>query len=294
MARLPLQRVVVHGQDFFVIVLPRNAVRDLVDVDELIDQDQKTTVTGLLEEHGEKLDVLVPVVVRDDDVDAELGPGLGFIRILAAEPLDDLRLFPVVSVEGGAVVDGQQPGEIEAVNHLVQGVDHRVYLLLHQPAEAVVAGREPALERRFALNAADPPVEDERERAALRTGPGGHILNQFLVGGEPLPPGALQPPLRGEVRVRHDEVPVHGIIANGLQEKAFAAAVPACDKAEGGAALRDQVDVVQQGVDLRLPADRDVRQPDPRHHAAFQGVDDDGRYASGYFHFRIIPLNSSL
>ncbi len=81
---------------------------------------------------------------------------------------------------------------------------------------------------------------------------------------------ALQTALRGEIRVRHDEAAVHNIVADGLQKKAFAAAVAAHDKAEGRAALGNDFHIAEQGFDFMFPADRDVGQTDTGNDAALE------------------------
>ena len=88
-------------------------------------------------------------------------------------------------------IDGEQLGKIEAVHHFVQGADDSVDLLFHQLPESGVAGVQPALRHSFALDAADPAVENQRQRTAVRTGLGGHVPNQLFVGGKSLSLGAL-------------------------------------------------------------------------------------------------------
>ena len=50
---LALHGVVVHGQDFFVVILPGDGVGNFIDVHQLVDEDEHTGVARLLEKTGE-------------------------------------------------------------------------------------------------------------------------------------------------------------------------------------------------------------------------------------------------
>ena len=93
---------------------------------------------------------------------------------------------------------------------------------------------------------------------------------------------ALQATLGREVRVGHHEALAHGVRADGLEQEALARAIATHEEAEAGTPVRDEVEVVQEGGNLRLTADGDVGQPDARHDAALERVDDDGRDALGH------------
>ena len=149
-------------------------------------------------------------------------------------------------------------------------MDHFVDLLLHRLVESCAFRREPRVRCGFAPDAADPAVEDQAEGASLRPGAGRKIADQFPVGGQSLAAGSLQPPFRREVGVSYDEVAVHGIVADGLEQEAFAAAVSPREKTKGGAAFGDDVDVVEQGFQLLSASDSDIGQSDSGNHAAFQ------------------------
>ena len=66
-----------------------------------------------------------------------------------------------------------------------------------------------------------------------------------------------------------------------LEQEALAAAVASHQEPERRASVGDEVQVVQERLDLARAPDGDVGQPDARHHAALQRVDDDGRHAAG-------------
>ena len=112
--------------------------------------------------------------------------------------------------------------------------------LLHVGDDGVDAPLDETRERRalgrraggghLLLHVRDPAVEDERERPALGTRLGGEVGDELAVGGEALALGALQAPLGREVRVGHHEVAPHGVVADGLQQEALAAAVLAHDE----------------------------------------------------------------
>ena len=98
MVRLALEGVVVHGENLLVVVLARDGVGNLEEVHELVDEHEQALVAGTGEELGEKLEVVVPVVIRDDDVDAQLGLGLGLGAEFAAQPAQRRALALLVLV----------------------------------------------------------------------------------------------------------------------------------------------------------------------------------------------------
>ena len=295
MSGAPLQGVVVHRQQLFVVVLPRDRVGDFINVHQLVDENQQPAVTGLLQKQREQLDVVEPVVVGDDDVHAQFVFRLSLGRVLAAEPFDHLRLPVIVAGGIGAVVYRQQLGKVKAVHHLAERAYDLADLPFGQLCERGVVRGQTALVRRLALHAAQPAVKHERQRAALRPRFGRHVADKLLVGRQALSLRALQTPLGRQVGVDHNEALVHHIIAYRLQQKALAAAVFPHDEAEGRAALGDDVYVVQQRADLGLPPDGDVGKPHPRHHAALERVDDRGGDPFRNFHIgQTIPFNSSI
>ena len=285
--RLALHGVVVHGEHLLVVVLPTDGVRDFVDVDQFIDHDNQPAITGLDEEIGKQLEIVVPVVVADDDADAQLAACLGLGCVFAAEPFEDAPHGLIIALLAGMVVHGQQAREIEAVDHVLHGCDGLGDGLVYAGCEFGVVRRGHdtgfACERRggIGLYGGDPPVEDERECPAFRPCFGGHVAHEFTVGGQALPFGALQAAFRGEVGVDHDEAAVHDVGADGLQEEAFAAAVSAFDEAECRSPAFDDVDVVEDRFDFAASADGDVGQADAGYDAAFEGVDDDSGDAFG-------------
>ena len=261
---LALEGVVVHREDLLVVVLTRDGVRDLVEVYELVDEDEHALVARALEELGKELEVVVPVVVRDADVDAKLLAGLGLGSILAAKPAEHGAATLVVAVDGGVVVGAHDACKVKAVNHLLEGS--------HGLSECLgvidLAGRGAA------AHVGHPAVEYELERAALGTRLGREVADELAVGGEPLPGRSLEPALGGEVCVCHDESLAHGVRADGLEQEALASAVAAYEEAEACAAVRDEVKVMEERRNLGLAAHGDVGQPDSGDDAALERVDE--------------------
>lgn len=123
------------------------------------------------------------------------------------------------------------------------------------------------------LHARNPAIEDERERTAFGARLGRHVADELLVGGKALAVAALEATFGGEVGIDDDEVAVHRVVADGLQQEALAASVLADDEAKGGPAIGDDVDIVQQGVYLGFASDGDVGQADTWHDATLEGVE---------------------
>ena len=184
----------------------------------------------------------------------------------------------------GFVVQRQQPRKIEAVNHFVQRADYRGDPFFHQRRKAGVGHPKAGGCHDLLLHAADPPIQNQGQRAALRLGLGGHVADQLLVGRQPLSPGTLQAALRGEVGVHHHEILRHHIVPDGLEQKALATAVFSHDEAEGRTPVGNDVHVPQQGVNFVLPPHGDVGQANAGNDAAFQGVYQRLSNSFWYFH----------
>ena len=184
----------------------------------------------------------------------------------------------------GFVVQRQQPRKIEAVDHFVQCADHRGDPLFHQRRKAGVGHPKAGGCHDLLLHAADPPIQNQGQRAALRLGLGGHIADQLLVGRQSLPTGALQAALRREVGVYHHEILRHHIVPDGLKQKALATAVFSHDEAEGRTSVGNDVHVPQQGVNFVPPPHGDVGQANAGNDAAFQGVYQRLSNSFWYFH----------
>ena len=216
--------------------------------------------------------------------------------VLSPEPLDHPGLGGFIPLAIALVIQGQQPGKVKPVDHFVQSVDDLADFLFHQPIQPAVSQRKTLLLHDLLLDLADPPVQDQGQGAPFRPGPGGHIPHQLPVGGQALSLCSLQPPLRGQVRVHHHKISFHHIIAQGLEQEAFAAAVPAHDEPEGSPAVGDDFHVVEQGIDFIFPSHRNIGQPDPGHHPALQGTDQGPGNPFGYFHCHgsSCPFKSSL
>ena len=192
--------------------------------------------------------------------------------LLAYSPLNHLGFGALVVVDVGAVVHDEQLREVEAMHELRERAHDLVDAHLDALCEGFCAGLKP-FGKHVLLHARDPAIEDERERTAFGAGFGRHVADELLVGGKTLAVAALQATLGGEVGIDDDEVAVHRVVADGLQQKALSAAVLADDEAKGSPAIGDDVDVVQQGVYLGLAPDGDVGQADTRHDTALEGVE---------------------
>ena len=188
---LALHGVVVHGEDLFIVVLAGNAVGNFVDVHQFVDQHQHAAVAGFFQEHGEQLDILVPVVVGDNDVHAQFRPGFSLGIVFPAEPLDHLCLAFVVALSVGVVVQRQQSGKVKPVHHFMQCSDDLVDFSFHSFPELRVVGVQTGFRGSFALDVADPAIQNQRQCTAVRTCLGGHVPNQLFIGCQPLSLGAL-------------------------------------------------------------------------------------------------------
>ena len=272
--RLSLERVVVHGEHLLVVVLPAHRVGNLVEVHHLVEKDDESLVARAHEEGRENLEVVIPVVVADHYVHTQLAPCLGLVAILAAEPLGDVGLGLVIPLEVCAPIHGEKPCEVIAMDQLLNRGHGAHDSPLHGISECGVLGRETVLERHLRLHVRDPTVEDQVEGTALGPGLGAEVANELPVGGKALAARALEPALRREVRVCHHKAPAHGVVADGLEKEALAAAVATHKEAEARTAVSDEVEVVEEGRHLAVATNGDVGQAHARDDASLQGVDD--------------------
>ncbi len=269
-----LQGIVVHGQELLVVVLARDGIGDLRDVHQLVNHDHEAGIARLAEEGGEDLQVIVPVIVGDDDGDAQVLPGLALRGVFATEPLHDLRFRQVVARKVGVIVGREQPGEFEAVDQFRHRRGDGGDAAIHLCGELRVSGSKPGVRHRRCLHAGNPAIQHQRQCTTLGFGLRGEVADELPIGGKALALGTVQAPLGRQVRVRYHEPAVHAVVANGLQKEALAGAVASHDETAGGAAFGNDVHVMQQRLDLALATHGDIGQAHPGHHAALEGIDD--------------------
>ena len=58
----------------------------------------------MTEEDGKELQIIIPVIIRDEDIDPELFLCFPLQRICAAEPADDLRLRLIIAFQIRVVI----------------------------------------------------------------------------------------------------------------------------------------------------------------------------------------------
>ena len=247
-------------------------MRDLVDVHELVDEDEHPCIACLPQECGKEFQILVPVVVRDDDVHTEIVPRLGLCRILPTKPACNLRPLLIIAVPIGMIVERQKPRKVKSMHEIVQPVDDGGNAPVNSSGKIGVLGSDTVLRHDFLLYAADPTVKDERECPALGRCLRRHIADELAVRRESLPARPLQASLGREIGIHHDEILCHHIAANRLQKEALAAAVASNDKAERSPAALDHLHIGEQCLNLAAPSDGDVRKADARHNTALERI----------------------
>ncbi len=154
----------------------------------------------------------------------------------------------------------------------------------HLEGKAALASLQPRFGLDFRLDVADPPVQDKRQGTPFGAGAGGQVLDQFPVGGQALALGALEAAVRREVAVGGHKAPVQGVVADCLEQEAFAAAVGPYQEPESRSAVGGRLKVPQQGLDLPPAAYGHVGQADPRRHAASKGIDHGGGDPFGHLY----------
>ena len=292
MGSLPLHDVVVHHQYLLIVVLAGDCMGYLHDVHKLVYHDNEALVARADEKRRQQLDVVVPVVVGDNDVYAEILLGLGLGGVLSAQPPYGAGSLLVVSGGERLVVGVDDPREIEAVNHVLKTADFGVDLLFNCGVEERIVGAGSGGDH-LGADIGYPLLKYERERASVGLCADAHIAHELPVGRETLTLRAHQAALRGEVGVGGDEPSVHKVLAHGLKHEALSASVSSDDEAEKCAAFLGDVHVVEKRVYLRSTSDRDVSKPCARNYAALQRVYYSGSYSLWYCNCHI-PSTSSI
>ena len=265
-----MQGVVVHSQQLLVVVLAGYAVGDLVEVHQLIHEDDQAAVTRAVEEEGEELEVVVPVVVRDGHVHTQIGARLGLVGVFAAEPVQHLPLQLVVTLGKGTIVKAEQTGKVEAVHQVVHRAHHSENLLLYTLRELRAVRAATRRFSRLHLHRADPSIEHIGQRSTLGLRLYAEVLDQFAIRRQALSLIAIKASLGREVGVHHHKISVHHIVAHRLQQEGFPAAIVTRDEAERCAALADNIYIAEQRLDLLPSPHRDVGQSHARHHASLE------------------------
>ena len=245
---------------------------DLVDIDQLIDKDEHPRIARLPQKCSKQLQILIPVIIRDDDIHAERMTCLRLGCILPAEPSCHLCTQRIVTVAVGMIVERQKTRKVETVDKVIQPVNHRSNTPLYCRREVRTVRRR--FLRRLLLHATDPAIEDEGECAPLGRRLGCHIADQLTIGCEPLPTRPLKPALRREICIHHDEILRHHIAAQGLKEETLAAPIAPHNKTKGCAALCNHIHIRQKRLDLTPTPHRDIGKPDTRHNAPLERIDE--------------------
>ena len=120
------------------------------------------------------------------------------------------------------VIGGKEPGKFKSVHELADRRCDCVDLLIHRFSQGGISGYKACFLRCLCLHTVDPPVQDQRQSASFGFCLGREIADQLSICGKSLSLGAVETPLRREVRVRDDKSSVHDIIANSLDQKALA------------------------------------------------------------------------
>ncbi len=280
MSCLPLENIIVHGKNFLVIIGPCDGIGNFINIDQLINNHQHPLVSGAYQEYRKNFQKIVPGLVRHNKIDAQILFCLPAGGIFSPKPSQYVGFQGRVIRLIGFPVKHHRPGKFKSVYHAFQGTGHFVDLIFHLPVKCFPLGHSTGLNR--CPDAGNPFFQNQRQGTAIRLGFCGKILNQFFVGGQPLPLCARKTPLRGQVGIHHRKAPGRGIIAYGLQEKTFSAAIFSHDKAKRSPALPDHLDIVKYGGNLLAASHRDIFQPGPGHYPALQGIDQNIRNSCRY------------
>ena len=158
MLRLPLHHVVVHGEQHLVVILPCNRIRNLAKIRHLIEQNQRARITRAAKELREEFDVIVPILVAHNEVDAERLPRFALVLILPAKPLEYQLLFLIVALRPREIIAPQELGKFKAMHHVLQRIDRGRNLFFDQRKESAVLSEAALFLRGFPLRLRYPAV----------------------------------------------------------------------------------------------------------------------------------------
>ena len=117
-AALALQAVVDDAQYLLVVAVAGYGVRELVQVDHLVEAHEQPGEASQADEPGHQLQRVVDAGIIDDGPDAERGAGVGPGGELAAKPADGIRHQLVVTAVVPGPVLADDLSEVVAADHL--------------------------------------------------------------------------------------------------------------------------------------------------------------------------------
>ena len=158
MLRLALHHVVVHGEQHLVVILPCNRIRNLAEIRRLIEQNQCARIARAAKELREEFDVIVPVLIAHNEVDAERLPRFALVLILPAKPLEYPFFFLIVAFRPREIIAPQELGKLKAVYHVLQCIDRSRNLFLNERKESPVLPEAALFLCGFLLRLRDPAV----------------------------------------------------------------------------------------------------------------------------------------
>ena len=113
-----LQAVVHDAQDLLIIAVAGDGIRQLVQVDHLIEADKQPCKPSQADKSGHQLQRVVDAGIVDDGADTQGSPGVGPGSELAAKPADGIRHELVVTALVAIPVLADDLSEVVAADHL--------------------------------------------------------------------------------------------------------------------------------------------------------------------------------
>ena len=188
-----MEHIVVDRENLFVVVLPRDAVWNFVEINELIDEYQQSLIARAAQKQCKELQKVVPVVIGDHQIDAELRFSLCARRIFSAQPFHDTGADFVLAGFHCTEIPNKQLRKLVAVEHFAQSM-HALENFGFAAGEKFRRSGPDAFGGQFRPQPRHPALQNQSERSAFGHGFRCEVLHQFTISGEPLSFRAGQTP----------------------------------------------------------------------------------------------------
>ncbi len=220
--RRSLERVIEHAEQLLVVRIARLCVRELVEVDELIQTNQKSTKACQAHETSHQFELIIDRGIVNDSANPKRGSGVCAGGELASKPTYGIGFKLLVAFIKASAVGGNDIGKVIAVHKLGQ---------LFELGSEDLFGRH-SLRLGIGLCGGDEFLHHTGQCTSLRLRSRREIAHQLGVKRSGLSAGGVEAPVGVEVSAGHHQLSFHRNGANQVEEEGFTSAIFANDQSK--------------------------------------------------------------
>ncbi len=168
MSGLALKHIVVHGENFLIIVGTGNGIGYLIQVYKFVDDNQHSFVAGPNQKGGKKLQKIIPGLISDNKIDAKVFFGFFSRGVFPTEPSENIGLQSIVVLFVCLPIEHNGSGKLKSIDHAFQRTRHGINLFFHQNIEVLPLGGR--LGFHGSLYAGNPFFQDKWKSASVGFG----------------------------------------------------------------------------------------------------------------------------